>query len=199
MEKEASITTFNHEQLSVPLATLFDGWSGYNTSLVHAITPLTPEQLAWRPAPPLQSVGEVARHISLARISWFRRMDAPGSTALVERINDWAQDGDGNYNIVEDAITITEDAESLARWLNATWNMIEATLTTWTIADVKQTYRHTWNGQTYAVSRQWTLWRILSHDLHHGGELALLLGLQGIDAFELKDLFGHIVLPPLAT
>jgi uncharacterized damage-inducible protein DinB len=193
------MTTFNHEQLSVPLATLFDGWSGYNTSLVHAITPLTPEQLAWRPAPPLQSIGEVARHISLGRISWFHRMDAPGSAALVERINDWAQDGDGNYDIVEDAVTITEDAESLARWLDATWDMIEATLTTWTIADLTETYRHTWNGQTYAVSRQWTLWRILSHDLHHGGELALLLGLQGIDAFELKDLFGHIVLPPLAT
>jgi hypothetical protein len=30
----------------------------------------------------------------------------------------------------------------------------------------------------YLVSRQWTLWRILSHDLHHGGQLALLLGLQ---------------------
>jgi uncharacterized damage-inducible protein DinB len=193
------MTTFNHEQPSVPLATLFDGWNGYNTSLVHAITPLTPEQLAWRPAPQFQSVGEVARHISLGRISWFHRMDAPGSAALVERINDWAQDGDGNYNIVEDAVTITEDAESLARWLNATWNMIEATLTTWTIADVKETYRHTWNGQIYAVSRQWTLWRILSHDLHHGGELALLLGLQGINAFELKNLFGHIVLPPLAT
>jgi hypothetical protein len=62
------MTNFNHEQPAVPLATRFDGWNGYNTSLVHAITPLTPEKLAWRPSPQLQSVGEVARHISLGRI-----------------------------------------------------------------------------------------------------------------------------------
>jgi uncharacterized damage-inducible protein DinB len=191
------LATFNHEQAAIPIATVFDGWNGYNTSLVHAITPLTPEQLAWRPAPQIQSVGEVARHISLGRISWLRRMGAPGSIALVERISDWKQDHDGNYDIVEDAIMITEDANALVRWLEATWDMIEATLANWTIADLTETYRHTWNGQTYAVSRQWTLWRVLSHDLHHGGELALMLGLQGIDAFELKDLFGHIILPPL--
>jgi hypothetical protein len=63
----------------VSLATVFEGWDGYQTSLVQAISPLTPEQLAWRPAPELRSVGEVARHISLGRITWFRRMEAPGS------------------------------------------------------------------------------------------------------------------------
>ncbi len=192
------MTPFNHAQAAVPLASVFDGWNGYNTSLVQAITPLTPEQLAWRPAPQFRSVGEVARHISLGRISWFGRMEAPGSTALVERISNWTQDRDGNDDIVEHAIAITEDADALVRWLDATWGMIDATLTNWTITDLNATYRHTWNSQTYAVSRQWTIWRILSHDLHHGGELALLFGLQGIEAFELKDLFGHIVLPPLA-
>jgi uncharacterized damage-inducible protein DinB len=83
-------------------------------------------------------------------------------------------------------------------WLELTWQMIDKTLTTWTVSDLTQTYRHTWNGKTYAVSRQWTLWRILSHDVHHGGELSLMLGLQGLEAFELSDLFGHIILPPLA-
>jgi hypothetical protein len=48
------------------------------------------------------------------------------------------------------------------------------------------------------VSRQWTIWRILTHDVHHGGQLALMLGTQGIPVFELGDLFGHITLPPLA-
>lgn len=48
----------------------------------------------------------------------------------------------------------------------------------------------------YAVSRQWTIWRVMNHDIHHGGELSLMLGLQGIEAFELSALFGHIILPP---
>ncbi len=48
-------------------AQLFEGWNGYETSLMHAVTPLTPE-LAWRPTPERRSIGELIRHISLGRI-----------------------------------------------------------------------------------------------------------------------------------
>ena len=180
------------------LSDVLDGWNGYQTSLVNAISPLTREQLIWKPAPHLRSLGDLARHISLGRVTWFARMDAPGSADLIKRIDLWEADSDGNKDIVEDAIAITEDAHELVRWLELTWQMINETLTTWKVFDLEQTYQHTWNGKTYSVSRQWTLWRILSHDIHHGGELSLMLGLQGIEAFELSDLFGHIVLPPLA-
>jgi uncharacterized damage-inducible protein DinB len=76
--------------------------------------------------------------------------------------------------------------------------MIEQTLATWTVADLAQTYRHTYWGKTYAISRQWTLWRMLAHDLHHGGELAMTLGMQGISVPKLGDLGGHLNEPPLA-
>ena len=49
------------------------------------------------------------------------------------------------------------------------------------------------------MSRQWTIWRVMNHDIHHGGELSLMLGLQGIEAFELSALFGHVILPPLSS
>lgn len=193
------MTTPPSQPGSIALSQVLDGWNGYHTSLVHAIEPLTPAQLAWRPAPELQSVGELARHISLGRIGWFERMGAPGSAELAGRIDTWATDSDGNRDIVDDALAIADNAAELVRWLDLTWQMIDATLNSWTVADLAQTYRHTWNGDTYNVSRQWTIWRIMSHDLHHGGELSLMLGLQGIKAFELGDLFGHIVLPPLAA
>lgn len=77
--------------------------------------------------------------------------------------------------------------------------MIAKTLSTWTVEDINKTYRHTWQGETYAISRQWTIWRIMSHDLHHGGELAMMLGMQGIKNFELGDLGGHIIDPPLSN
>jgi uncharacterized damage-inducible protein DinB len=180
------------------LADIYDGWSGHQTSLVHAIAPLTREQLFWQPAVGLSSVGELARHISLGRLGWFLRMDAPGSAELAAQIETWEVDSDGNRNIVEQAIPIAEQADALVHWLEATWQMVELTLNTWSVADLATTYRHTWNGDTYAVSRQWTIWRILSHDIHHGGQLSLMLGMQGIEAFELGDLFGHITLPALA-
>lgn len=181
-----------------PLLKVYEGWEGHQTSLVHAIAPLTDEQLLWRPAAQLHSVGELARHISLGRLVWFLRMDAPGSAALAEQIDAWEVDGDGNRHIVESAIPIATTTVDLVHWLEVTGKMVADTLHTWHVADLAKTYRHTWNGDVYAVSRQWTIWRILSHDIHHGGQIALMLGMQGIEVFELGDLFGHITLPPLA-
>ncbi len=51
---------------------------------------------------------------------------------------------------------------------------------------------YTRGRHVYLVSRQWTIWRILSHDLHHGGQLAILLGLQGIDIPDLGERGGHL-------
>jgi uncharacterized damage-inducible protein DinB len=66
------------------------------------------------------------------------------------------------------------------------------------VDDISQTYRHRYAGGVYAVSRQWTLWRVLTHDTHHGGQIALMLAMQGIAAPELRALGGHIVAPPPA-
>lgn len=186
----------NKQDLS--LMKIYEGWDGHQTSLVHAIAPLTPEQLLWRPGEGHNSIGELARHISLGRINWFMRMDAPGSAELAELIDVWEEDKDGNRHIVESSVTITEEAEGLVHWLQLTWQMIDKTLKSWTVDDLAVTYRHRWMGAVYAVSRQWTIWRILSHDIHHGGQIALMLGMQGIEAFELSGLFGHITLPLLA-
>ena len=117
---------------------------------------------------------------------------------MAAQISDWVTDDDGNRDIVEESIAIAEQPAELVRWLNLSWGIVEQTLTAWEVRDLFQTYRHTWNGNVYAVSRQWTLWRVMNHDLHHGGELSLMLGLQGIEAFELSALFGHIILPSLA-
>lgn len=80
----------------VALERIFDGWAGYNTSLVNAVRPLTAAQLGWRPAGHLRTTGELVRHISLGRLSWFARMDAPGSAELSLRVSLWETDSDGS-------------------------------------------------------------------------------------------------------
>jgi uncharacterized damage-inducible protein DinB len=124
-------------------------------------------------------------------------MDAPGSPDLVQLVSAWETDDDGNRHPQEDSLSIAEDPELLVKWLEATWHMIADSLLEWTVDDLFRSYRHTWNGTTYAVTRQWTIFRILAHDMHHGGELSLMLGTQGIQPFELSDLGGHIQLPPV--
>lgn len=172
---------------SPSLMSVYEGWDGYQVALMRTVAPLAAEQLAYRPAPRLRSVGEVASHISLGRIGWFERMGAPGSAELARLAETW-----------EAEQAITGNAAELVRRLEVTWRMIQQTLTTWTVADLARTYRHTYWGKTYAISNQWTIWRIMSHDIHHGGELGLLLGLQGIEVPELGDLGGHLTEPPLA-
>ena len=39
----------------------------------------------------------------------------------------------------------------------------------------------------------------MAHDIHHGGQVAIMLGMQGIDIPELGDMGGHIVQTPLAS
>lgn len=180
----------------ISLFEVFEGWDGYQGSILKAVEPLASAQLAWRPAPQLRSVGELVRHIALGRINWFMRMDAPGSRELVRQINDWQEDPHGNRYVVEEKVVGMDNADELVRWLKNSWQMIEKTLRAWTVEDLKKTYQHTWRGDTYWISYQWTIWRIMAHDIHHGGELALMLGMQGVQPFELGELGGHIIEPP---
>jgi uncharacterized damage-inducible protein DinB len=176
-------------QENVSLSTVYSGWDGYQRSLVAAIAPLTPEQLAYRPAPDRRSVGEIAAHIAFGRIDWFQRMGAPRSAELVAEAaaaavwQPWGQ--------VSDAVS--DSPVEIVRWLESSWQMIETCLNLWTVADLGVSYLQPYGGKTYAVSRQWTLWRIMAHDIHHGGQLTILLAAQGIELPELGDNGGHIV------
>jgi uncharacterized damage-inducible protein DinB len=180
------------------LAQLFDGWNGYQTSLVHAVAPLTAEQLSWRPAPDRRSAGELVRHICLGRITWFSRIGAPGADEVASRVPRWYTDGDGARHVAEESVPC-DRSSLLTDWLALTWQPIQRLLEQWTVDDLFQTYPHRFRGIDYVVSRQWTVWRMMSHDIHHGGQLAILLALQGIEAFELRALGGHITVPALAA
>jgi uncharacterized damage-inducible protein DinB len=184
------------------LKAVYEGWDSHQQALMHAVTPLTPEHLAWRPAPNQPSVNELIAHIAGARLWWFYKMSAPGSAVLAHQIAPWADEtfnaGDSNeINRWMEANlhweeTLTQTPGEALRWLGVSWRMIETTLTTWTVSDLTQSYRHSREGKIYAVTRQWTIWRVMSHDLHHGGALALMLGLQGIAVPDLGDKGGHL-------
>jgi uncharacterized damage-inducible protein DinB len=179
------------------LAQIFEGWDGYQTSLLHAVTPLTSEQLSWRPAPERRSVGELVRHISLGRIAWFSRIAAPGIENVQQRVPRWYTDDDGSRHVAEESVACNETSV-LEEWLSLSWQPIQRALAEWTVDDLSESYPHRFQGIDYLISRQWTLFRILAHDIHHGGQLALMLAMLGVEAFEPRALGGHIVSPILA-
>src|SRR5215469_16480859 len=86
---------------------------------MRAVTPLTSEQLAWRPAPKQSSVNELIAHIAGARLWWFYKMSAPGSAALARQISPRASD---TFN--------AEDSNELNRWMEANLQWEETLLKT---------------------------------------------------------------------
>ena len=190
------------------LITTYDGWKKHQLVLMQTIATLTPEQLAYRPAPHLNSIGELLSHMSLARLWWFYKMDAPGSADLARQLPLWRSEtlnteDPASLDKWADATeqqgeAITQNLPELIHWLEITWQMIETTLTQWTAADLTQTYRHFTDGKIYLVSRWWTIWRVMSHDLHHGGQVALTLGIQGVEVPDLWWWGGQIIELPLA-
>ena len=66
------------------------------------------------------------------------------------------------------------------------------------VTDLAKTYPLSYQGKNYALPCQWILWRIMAHDIHHGGELTALLSTLGVEMPELGDQGGHITEVPLA-
>ena len=173
-------------ETSTVLSKIFEGWDGYQSSILHATQLISAEQLTWRPAPNLRSVGELTAHIALGRLGWFVRLQAPGSLELYQQAVAMGWEG-----------AISDRKDEILHWLEMTWRVIADSLNLWTVENLWRTFEQDYQGARYRVSYQWVVWRILAHDIHHGGELAVMLGMLGIDIPELGDLGGHLIMPPV--
>ena len=40
-------------------------------------------------------------------------------------------------------------------------------------------------GEHYSFTRQWVIWHLIEHDLHHGGEISLTLGAHELTAIDI--------------
>src|SRR5947209_19504114 len=155
------------------LTTFYKGWDVYQQELSKAIAPLSPEQIALRPTPHLRSILEIATHIIAVRARWFHNLMGEGNEEIAS-IAGWDRGGAPALN-----------AADLVSGLETTWQMIQHALARWTPADLEYIFKGTRNGEEYQLSRQWVLWHVIEHDLHHGGELSFSLGIHGLPAPDL--------------
>jgi len=155
------------------LETFYVNWEKYQVGLVEAIKPLTTEQLALRAAPNLRSVGELAQHIVGARAGWFHRMMGEGGEDIA-RIADWQ---------ASDAPS--RSAAEIVLGLETTWQMMKRALDRWTPEDMAYIFRGQRQGRDYALAREWVIWHLIEHDVHHGGELSFTLGMHGLKALKI--------------
>ncbi len=150
----------------------YRSWEEYQDTLKQAIAPLTPEQLALRAAPGLRSVGEIVAHVISSRVHWFGDfLGEMRSMPDVEALLAWK---------MRDAPPRT--ADELVEGLDTSWRFMADLLNRWDSTDMQHTFPFDSNGTHYDNSRSWVTWHILQHDLHHGGEISITLGMYGLQA-----------------
>jgi uncharacterized damage-inducible protein DinB len=155
------------------LDVIYENWRGHQEKLRNCIEPLTDEQLLMQPAPRMWPLGQILQHIISVRAGWFSGTLQDDDEAMSEYMS-WGQ---------RDSPART--AMELARGLDETWAFIETRLQRWTPDDCARTFPDEWDGQVVEVSRSWVIYHVMEHDLHHGGEISLLLGMNGLRAIDL--------------
>lgn len=156
------------------LNVIYENWRGYQRKLRDCIAPLTDQQLALQPAARMWPLGQIVQHIVSVRAGWFSGTLQDDDDAMRAYMA-WGQRD-----------SPARSAAELARGLDETWAFIEARLRRWTPADCAATFPDEQEGgQEIAVSRSWVIYHVLEHDLHHGSEASLILGMNGLHTIDL--------------
>ena len=136
---------------------------------------MSAEQLAIR-ADRYRAIWRIAAHIAGNEVYYFHTIMGEGDDSLLEFFA-WDEGG-------VDDVPPRSGAE-LERALTTTWNLISDCLARWTPAMLDDRFElPRADGTTIAVTRQWLIWRVLHHDIHHGGEVSLTLGGHGLPGLD---------------
>ena len=151
---------------SIAAARVLEIWQHMQDELVRVIAPLSDEHMNARIAPNLRTVGEQAEHIVRGRALWVHKVvDDPS----LEPMMNWDEPDDPTRSVAEVVVG-----------LQHTWQILRAYIEPSTTDDP---------GPPGMVSEQEknglrTVWGMLDHDLCHAGELALMLGVLGLETPE---------------
>ncbi len=155
------------------VSTFFTGWQNYQNLLIKALSPLSPEQLSLQAAPTLRTIEEIATHMIGARARWFYMDMGEGGEQFAE-LGKW----DRKDMPLRSAAEIVEG-------LQETWKGMQAAIMRWSPEEWQQTYPGEDASEPAEIIRPWVIWHLIEHDLHHGGEISLTLGMHGLHAPDL--------------
>ena len=161
------------KQTQSTLDVIYENWREYNKKLCTCIAPLTQEQLSLQPAAHMWPLGQMVQHIISVRAGWFSGT-LQEDDEVMNAYMYWGQRD-----------SPTRSPSELVQGLKDTWSFIEACLQRWSPEECAQTFPDEWDGKVYELSRSWVIYHVMEHDMHHGGEVSLFLGMHGLDALDL--------------
>jgi uncharacterized damage-inducible protein DinB len=143
-------------------AELFSHWKEIRQGLYAALDLLTDEQLGFVPREGLWSLRTVALHIATAEEGWFRYV-------VTGELDEWPEVDESHYPTVA----------SIKALLTQVHRRTEDYLQTLDVTDLDLVITTFWGAK---VPLLWIIWHVLEHEVHHRGEIYLMLGLMGMEA-----------------
>jgi uncharacterized damage-inducible protein DinB len=120
----------------------------------------------------------IAQHMIGSRVWWFQVWMGEGNLDLAPLAHWDPQDKEEQFTL---------SATELVAGLESTWQMIADALARWTAADLGHMFPYPASLSEEErrifpeLTRQWIIWHVLEHEIHHGGELSLALGNYQLD------------------
>jgi uncharacterized damage-inducible protein DinB len=145
---------------------LFAHWEEVRGGLLATIDKFDQAELAYRPFDTSWSAGGIMLHIANAEEGWFR-------CVVTRELAEWPADYSlGAY----------PTAEAIKALLTEVHGRTTAYLANLDLAELGRPVEAFW-GETLSLG--WIIWHVLEHEIHHRGELSLILGLLGREGLDV--------------
>ena len=148
-------------------ATLFNHWFEVRQALLSALDQLSDSQLEFTPCKGLWSLGQTACHIASAEEGWFRY-------CVTHEIDGWEA---AEFKL-ENFPTVA-DLKRLLSEVHARTEAMFPANPAGADAVMQRRVLLPWGPE---VSIEYVVWHVLEHEIHHRGEIFLMLGLLSMEA-----------------
>ena len=135
-------------------------WQSVRRGLLDALDEFSDEELYFRPAEGLWSLGEVALHIADAEEGWF-------DYVVLRRLPEWPQNS---------SLQAYPSMTGVQKRLDEVHTRTLDFLKPLSPADLDRAIQAPWGSE---FPLHFVLWHVLEHEIHHRGEIFLMLGILG--------------------
>jgi uncharacterized damage-inducible protein DinB len=157
------------------LAQVVKHWKGVRRDLLRALDALADEELAFVPRDGLWSLGKVARHIAEAEEGWFRY-------AVTSELEEWPEFRDDDHASIASVKALLTEVHDRTEAFLGTLGHDDPVNADTSSAGTETVIETSW-GEKLALD--WIILHVLEHEIHHRGEIYLMLGLLGLGASDI--------------
>jgi uncharacterized damage-inducible protein DinB len=162
----------------------YEGWAEQQAKLLDSIRPLTMEQIQLRAAPGEWAIWQLASNMAGGRLYWLCHMlgeDDSGLSQMFRVDHTTVPDLPLEWAGWEDNEDRPRSADELVDAFQKTWEVVKACLDRWSLQDLNVEVKgeNAW-GRIVTITPGAVIWRLMSHEVHHGSEISLILRVHGL-------------------